>query len=313
MTRHLRAAASALALLCVVACQGSYSSGPQIPNTLPSGAVQSQTGASPGASATPATSALTVQTQSFAFSDAAKGYTCPQANGFGCFLRLNVPAESPSPSPSAGKSAKASASPVPSPSVSASASPGASASPESSASPAASPTAAAVSGPVFALTMTALPNDAPKMVITSKDAPATTALIRVTLVPSADFTLDGRAIAQFTLPKDQIADRGFALQFFEETVRRKRHDVHPLYTLAKSTLEKQTLTFTMTPPKITLPKGHKYFVVLYGDQRAATPSPSPGGSASPAAALSASPSAMPSVYSMPTMRGSASPQPTPTP
>jgi hypothetical protein len=118
----------------------------------------------------------------------------------------------------------------------------------------------------------------------------------VTLIPSADFPLDGRAIAEFTLPKEQLANRGFAIQLFEETVRHKRHDIHPLYTLAKSTLVKQTLTFSMTPPKLTLPKGRKYFVVLYGDQQVAA-SASPAGSASPVA--SASPSASPKASATP--------------
>lgn len=278
MTLYLRRAAVVLMVLSAAACQGSYSTGPQIPNTIPSGTQASPASNATGNSAAQS-SASAPQSLSFAFSDAAHGFTCPESNGFGCTIKLNVPPETPAPS----TSPKATASSSPTPSAAPSAS--------SSASPSATPTATPSAGPSFALTMSALPKDAPKMVITNKDAPPTTAVVLITLVPSADFTLDGRAIAEFTLPKEQLANRGFAIQLFEETVRRKHHDIHPLYTLAKSVLVKQTLTFSMTPPKLTLPKGRKYFVVLYGDQQPVA-SASPAGSASPAA--SASPQVTPS-------------------
>ncbi len=118
--------------------------------------------------------------------------------------------------------------------------------------------------------------------------------MRIMLVASADFTLDGRVLAQFVLPKDQLADRGFAVQIFEEVVRRKHRELRALFTLAKSTLDKQTLTFSLTPPKLTLPKDHHFFIILYGDARA-TPSPNP----SPTGAFSAMPAPSPSASSSP--------------
>jgi len=128
--------------------------------------------------------------------------------------------------------------------------------------------------------MSALPADAPKMMITAKNALPTTAVMKIAIVPSQDFTLEGPASAVFTLPKDQVENRGFAIQLFEDTLdKKKRHVFKPLYTLAKSSLSKQTLTFSFTPPKITLPKGHTYLIVLYGDQRAATASPAATSSA----------------------------------
>ncbi len=105
-------------------------------------------------------------------------------------------------------------------------------------------------------------------------AVATTALARVTLKPSADFPVSGLAIATFTLPEAQIPDRGFALQLFEEKKKKKV----PLYSLAQSQLDKDksALTFTFKFPKITLPKGHTYLLVLYGDELpAASSSPTP--------------------------------------
>ncbi|MDP9111100.1 MAG: hypothetical protein M3M96_05670, partial [Candidatus Eremiobacteraeota bacterium] len=138
------------------------------------------------------------------------------------------------------------------------------------------------SGPTLALTMTVLPTDAPKMVITSKNALPTTAVMRIALVPSDDFMLDGPASAVFTLPKDQLGNRGFAIQLFEDSVNKKgKHDFRPLFTLAKSTLEKQKLAFSFTPPKLTLPKHHRYLIVLYGDERTSTVSPAASSSASP--------------------------------
>ncbi len=130
--------------------------------------------------------------------------------------------------------------------------------------------------------MTALPNDAPKMVITKKGAPATKALVRISLIPSDDFTLDGPAEAVFTLPKEEIPNRGFAIQLFEDTVHKKHHELRALFTLAKSTIDKQKLTFDFLPPKMTLPKGHHYFIILYGDDRPNS-TPAPSGSGSPTA------------------------------
>ena len=127
----------------------------------------------------------------------------------------------------------------------------------------------------MALTMTALPADAPKMVINSKTPIPTTALIRIMLAPSDDFTLQGAALAQFTLPPDQIANRGFAVQIFSEDVRGKRHDWNPVLTVAHSSLDGATLTFRFMPPKLTLPKDHRYLAVLYGDARPSTPAPPP--------------------------------------
>lgn len=279
MMRSLCRAAAVLAMLCAAACQGSYSSGPQIPNTVPSGGAGAP---APNPTTNPASNSQSAPppgTLSFAFADAAHGFTCPASGGFACTLRLNAAAETPAPSASPSGSPRPSASPSPSPSPAPSVSP--------SASPAGSPTPEAGT---FAVTVSALPKDAPKMVITKKDAPPTVAVMMLTLVPSADFALDGRAVAEFTLPKEQVTNRGFAIQLFEETVRHKRHDVHPLYTLAKSTLVKQTLTFSMTPPKLTLPKGRKYFIVLFGDALAPGATPTPGVTLSPAP----SPSPLPS-------------------
>lgn len=261
---RVRRAALAITVLLVTACQGSLSSGPSLPFTPPPGGVSPLSGETPQANQTPAS--LAAQTVTYALSSAADGFACSDTNGYSCLLRFNLPKESsgapkqkPSPAP---RTAAPSASPT-SPledAVSNSSAPAATASP---------------SGPTMALTMTALPNDAPKMVITSKTPLATVALVRVQLVPSDDFTLNGHAVAQFTLPHPELVDRGFAVQVFGETTHGKKHTTTPIITIARSALEGSTLTFRFTPPKLTIPKGRHYLIVLYGDARPATPTPVP--------------------------------------
>lgn len=129
------------------------------------------------------------------------------------------------------------------------------------------------------------------MVVTDpKNVQVTVALVRLTLGFSENYVLDGPDSLVFTLPKEQlVAKRGFAIQLFEEVTHKKHTDYKPLFTLAKSSLDKQELTFGFTPPKLALPKGHHYLIVLYGDQIPATPQPS----ASPAANATAGASAAP--------------------
>jgi len=271
MNRLRNAALAAIAVLAS-ACQGSLSSEPSLPFTPPpNGGVGSNGGAplsggSPQANSTPGT--VTTQTASYALSAASDGFACVQSNGYGCLLRFNIPTQSSGHAPKAAPSGTP-RTPVPSASP---VSPLEDAVSNPSASPSAGPTP---SGPTMALTMTALPNDAPKMVINSKAPVATTALVRVLLVTSADFTLDGRALAQFTLPQPELVDRGFAVQLFEETVHGKKHTTNAILTIAKSALSGGTLTFGFTAPKLTIPKDRHYLVVLYGDARPATPTPLP--------------------------------------
>ena len=252
-------------LLLVVGCQGSMSSGPSIPFTpQPGGSPFSEN--TPPSNQTPAP--LKTDKVTYALSAAADGFACPQSNGYGCVLHFNLPAQNAK----ASSGTKTGASPQ-TPALSASPiSPLESALSNASAPPTSAPQP---SGPTMALTMTALPNDAPKMVITSKAPIATTALIRVLLEPSDDFVLQGAALAQFTLPPAELANRGFAVQIFNEDVHGKKHGWSPVITIARSSLDGTTLTFRFMPPKLTLPKGHRYLAVLYGDARTSTPTPGP--------------------------------------
>jgi hypothetical protein len=118
------------------------------------------------------------------------------------------------------------------------------------------------------------------MVRVPKDVLKVNALMAVTITTSADFPLDGLAIATFNLPKEQIANRGFALQLFLQRIQGKTKVYAPVLSLDKSSLQKNTLIFGFTPPKMTVTKGNTYVLVLYGDD-IATGSPAPA-TASPA-------------------------------
>jgi hypothetical protein len=126
-------------------------------------------------------------------------------------------------------------------------------------------------------------------------------LMMVTLTTNADFTLDGWVDAEFMLPKEQLTDRGFAVQLFAASTKRKHTSYTPIWTFDNSTLDGDTLTFSFKPEKkLTIAKGSTYVLVLYGDDKNKKSSPSPASSASPgatpsaAASVSPSPSASPS-------------------
>jgi len=140
------------------------------------------------------------------------------------------------------------------------------------------------------LKFTAKPKDAPGMVHVPLKSLNVTPLALISLSPSADFPLTGAALVQLTLPKDQLDNRGFALQLFERTFKKKGHSDKAIWTFDKSTRESNTLTFSFTPPKITVPKKSTYLLVLYGDDRPSSPAPSGSPAATPSAAPSGSPS-----------------------
>ena len=267
------------------ACSGNFSSGTQ-PNPIPNTNANSTT--STTATPTPgAKSSSALQTSPgpgvYPLADAANGFACPEtAPGFSCQLRFNVPPPTPTPAPTraSGKkrpppTASPSPSPTPSPTSNASASPGPSASPGA--------TAATAAADTIMLSAQALPKAAPSMVHVPKNALNVVALMMVTITTSADFPLNGLAIAQFTLPKEQIGGRGFALQLFLQRTQGKTKSYAPVVSLDKSSLEKETLIFGFMPPKITVSKGNTYVLVLYGTDISASSvaSPSPNPSSSP--------------------------------
>jgi hypothetical protein len=255
------------------ACSGNFSSGTQ-PNPIPpAGGSVVSTSTTPGAKSS--TAPTSPGPGVYPLADAANGFACPEtAPGYSCQLRFNVPP--PTPTPAAGKrrpppTASPSPSPTPSPTPNASESPNSSASPSPTASP----------GATIMLNAVALPKTAPSMVHVPKNVLNAEALMMVTITSSADFPLDGLAIAQFTLPKEQIGSRGFALQLFLQRVQGKTKSYAPVLSLDKSSLQKETLIFGFTPPKITVGKGNTYVLVLYGTDISASPTTSASASAGP--------------------------------
>lgn len=120
-------------------------------------------------------------------------------------------------------------------------------------------------------------------------------LMMVTLTTNADFTLDGWVDAEFMLPKEQLTDRGFAVQLFAATTKKKSTSYTPIWTFDNSTLDGDTLTFSFKPEKkLTIGKGSTYVLVLYGDDKNKKGSPSPAASVNPSASPVPSPSASPS-------------------
>lgn len=150
------------------------------------------------------------------------------------------------------------------------------AAPSGSSSATASPAA-----DTLTITLAALPKDAPAMVRAPKNALHIMALMQVGLTPSADFHLDGNASVQFTLPKEQIDGRAFALQLFAEKTVKHKHMYSAIWTFVKSERRHNTLSFAFRPPKMTVDKGTTYILVLYASDVPSTPSPSPSASPSP--------------------------------
>jgi hypothetical protein len=140
-------------------------------------------------------------------------------------------------------------------------------------------------------------------------AVATVALVALRLHTDADVTIAGDVTADFTLPKEQLGGRGFAVQLYHEEVS-KKHKVTDTFfgSYAKSKLVGNSLTFDLNAPALQVKKDETWLIVLYGDELpSASTSPSTSPSSSPSAAPSGSPSASASPSASPSASASASP------
>ena len=287
MNTSVRIAFAAMSLsLALAACQGAgFSNGgtaapgvnPPV-NQPPPGSlnptVEPSLTPSPGASLGPAN-------VSYAFNTGYKGLACPQQNGFTCTLYFNLSDAqfaaldaTPSPAPKGKKRSTPSPSPTPTPTPTPS--------PDSSGSPSPTPSPTPA-GAQVKLALTSLPKDAPSMVNPNPKALATIPLVALKVTATDDITLSGHQSLVFTLPKDQIGGRGFAIQLFRETVgkKNKRNDQF-VGTYSQSKLNDATLTFSFLAPKLTAKKGETWLIVLYGDELPSSSS-SPAASSSPGA------------------------------
>jgi len=302
-----------VAALALAACSGNFGTGgtggvnpPTGPNAPATPAVAASGGASPAVAATG-------DTATYPFSQAPAGLQCPTVSGYSCLIKFNAPAPTPTPTAtpkgkqSASKSkakpkAKPTASPSPTPSPTPSAAPSTSAAPAADGSAQPSPAASGSASPSPAaanvtLQLAALPKDAPAMTNPDPKALATTALIALRMHADATIIIDGTAIAEFTLPKDQLGGRSYAIQLYQETTdRKKRRNDKFVGTFSDSTLDGSTLRFVFTPPKLEIKKDEVWLFVLYGGETpsaSAIPSGAPGASAQPSGAPSPTPSPTP--------------------
>lgn len=228
--------------------------------------------------------------------DGPTGMKCPVVALFGCTLSFNMPPPSPSPSPGASGSPKPTPKPTPTPTPTAS--PSADAGGDDTDS---GPTPTPSPPGTITLQMEPLPKDLPNMTNADPRALRITPLMALRLQSDTDFSLNGNAQVVFTMPRQQITGRVFAIQLYNETaIRGKRTDqflaAYPKFTAP----DENTVTFSFTTPKVTVKRGQIWLVGLYGFQYAPGTTPTPSPTPSPTSSASASPAA------------GASPAPTPT-
>ena len=303
MKVDLRIAFAAIAL-GLAACQGLDSGGmggmggggmmgPPVSQPGPMGTGGDMEGPTVGANGqaeltAPGATLAPNQTQ-FAVGDGPNGVKCPVVTLFSCVVSFNMPPPTPPPSPGA----KATAKPTPSPTPTTSPTPSAGASDDSDDSSDGDTTASPTPPGTIVLQMEPLPKSLPAMTNPDPRALHVTPLVAIRLQSDTDFALNGNAAVTYTLPRQQIAGRSFAIQLYSEAAIHGKRTDQILGTYTKSTVGDTTVQFAFTTPKVTVKRGQIWLLALYGMQfpPGTTPTPSPNPSASASAAPSASASA----------------------
>ncbi|MEO6836656.1 MAG: hypothetical protein ABI231_12235 [Candidatus Tumulicola sp.] len=305
MRCDVRIAFAALAL-ALAACQGMDSGGmggmmgPPVSQPGPMGSggeLQGPTiGANGQAELTVPGATLAPNQSQFAVGDGPNGVKCPVVTQFTCTVSFNMPPPTPAPSPGAKATSKPKPTPTPTPSPTPSASASSSDDSDSGdANPSPTPPGTIV------LQMEPLPKDVPVMTNPDPRALRLTPLVAIRLQSDADFALNGNAAVAYTMPRQQVTGRSFAIQLYNEVaVRGKRTDQF-LATYTKSAVGDTSVQFVFTTPKVTVKRGQIWLLALYGMQfpPGTTPTPSPNPSASASAAPSSNPSPTPSPSASP--------------
>jgi hypothetical protein len=222
----------------------------------------------------------------YSISQGPTGMKCPNVTlsyqQYACILAFNMPTPSPAPSGSASATAKPTASPTPTPQPSDSSDD----SDDSDDTPTPSP------APYGMMTMQVepLPKDVPSMTNPNPLFMHVAPLVAIRLQSNTDFTLNGAASVQYTLPAAQFAGRVFGLQLYNETyLRGKRTDQlianYPKWTSP----ENDTVVFTFTVPKVTVRHTQIWLLAMYGAQLPPNTTPTPSPTPSPASSASTSP------------------------
>jgi hypothetical protein len=290
--------------LALGACQGGLDSGGggmpgmmgppvQQPGPMGSGGMQGPTiGANGQPELTVPGSTLAPNESQFAVGDAPNGVKCPLFQQYTCTVSFNIPTPAPSSSPGSKSTPKPTPSPTPSPSPSASS--GSDDNVDDSGGDASTP--APTPPGTVTLQMEPLPKDVPSMTNPDPRALRITPLVAVRLQSDTDFSLNGGAAVQYSIPRQQVATRSFAIQLYNETaVRGKRTDQY-VATYTKSTVGDSTVQFAFSTPRVTVKRGQIWLIALYGFQYppGTTPTPSPDASTSSSPSPSANPSPTPS-------------------
>jgi hypothetical protein len=210
------------------------------------------------------------------------GMKCPQLSvqmqQFNCTLSFNIPPPSPSPSPGKTK-AKATATPSPTPSPSPSPSSGSDDEDDTGATPSPTPPG------TITMQVEAMPKDVPPLTNPDRRAMGITPLMAIRLQSDSNFNLDGLASLQYVLPRQQLPNRGFWVQLYNEGVLRGKRTDQFLASYNKYVSNEQIVQFNFPTPKITVKRGQIWLLALYGltypPNATATPSPTPAASSSP--------------------------------
>jgi hypothetical protein len=302
MKFDIRVAFATIALV-LGACQGGLDSGgggmpgmmgPPVsqPGPMGTGGMQGPAiGANGQAELTVPGSTLAPNESQFAVGDAPNGVKCPVFQQFTCGLSFNMPTPTPQPSPGSKSTPKPTPSPTPSPSPSASTSSDDSGDDTGDAS-SPSPTPPGT----ITLQMEPLPKDVPAMNNPDPRALRVTPLASIRLQSDTDFSLNGGASVEYSMPRQVVATRSFAIQLYNESaVRGKRTDQY-VATYTKSTVGDTTVQFSFSTPRVTVKRGQIWLIALYGFQYppGTTPTPSPDSSGSGSPSPSPNPSPTPS-------------------
>ncbi len=225
------------------------------------------------------------QTQ-FAVADGPSGVKCPVVTLFGCTVSFNIPTPAP---------AASGATPTPKPTPTPTPTPSPSASDDSDDNSDSGDTNASPTPPgTITLQMEPLPKDVPAMTNPDPRALRVTPLVAIRLQSDTDFSLNGTAAVNYTIPRQQVSGRSFAIQLYNEAALRGKRTDQFLATYTKSTVGDTTIQFNFTTPRVTVKRGQIWLLALYGMQfppgTTPTPSPSPGGSATPSPSPSPAPS-----------------------
>lgn len=225
------------------------------------------------------------QTQ-FAVADGPSGVKCPVVTLFACTVSFNIPTPAP---------AASGATPTPKPTPTPTPTPSPSSSDDSDDNSDSGDTSASPTPPgTITLQMEPLPKDVPAMTNPDPRALRVTPLVAIRLQSDTDFSLNGTAAVNYTIPRQQVSGRSFAIQLYNEAALRGKRTDQFLATYTKSTVGDTSIQFNFTTPRVTVKRGQIWLLALYGMQfppgTTPTPSPSPGGSASPSPSPSPAPS-----------------------